>query len=198
MKVRQAGFTIVELLIVIIVISILTTVIVISYRGAQDRADTSARLAEMKEWQKIFIAYGAQYNRYPPYTGAPDGNASGADLGWCLGTGFPVTGSDTSAPRGSGNCRDLDGGLYKYYVNTQLNAELRKVSPSLPTGPRTPPSGRFMGPFMKYYMNLDGTNGNIEIFNMFKGTTCPDGTKTGYLYSSTGPITCVLPLDPLQ
>ena len=192
MKRSHYGFTIVELLIVIVVIAILATITVSAFNGIQARADTASRLSEQKAWQKHFEAYYATYGKFPPYLGSPDGDSSGADYGWCLGSGFPVTGTDTTAPRGTGNCRDLDGNYYKFYVNTQLNDELRKVG-SLPTGPRTPPgnNGRALGPYMKFYA------GNaVDIANIFKGSTCPTGTTPGYYYASFDSITCIVRVGP--
>lgn len=187
------GFTIIELVVVITVIAILATIAVASYNGTQIRADTTSRLNEMKAWEHLYRTYATKFGTYPRYTGSPDGNGGGGpDLGWCLGAGFPVTGSNNTPPRGSGNCRDLDGTTYKYYVNTQLNDELAKAG-KLPDGPRTPPDGRALGPYAKYY-----TAGNVEIINIFKGSTCPSGTTTGYYYSSFNTVTCTINLAPLE
>lgn len=49
---RQKGFTIVELLIVIVVIAILAAITVVAYNGIRQRAESSARLSEMSQLQR--------------------------------------------------------------------------------------------------------------------------------------------------
>jgi len=59
------GFTIVELLIVIVVIAILAAISVVAYNGIQQRAKNTQRIAAAKEWQKRIIAYTAANGTYP-------------------------------------------------------------------------------------------------------------------------------------
>lgn len=49
---QQKGFTIVELLIVIVVIAILAAITVVAYAGIRQRAESSARLSEMSQLQR--------------------------------------------------------------------------------------------------------------------------------------------------
>ena len=51
------GFTIVELLIVIVIIGVLAAITVVAYNGIQDRTANTTRIAEIKEWQKLFNMY---------------------------------------------------------------------------------------------------------------------------------------------
>lgn len=50
---QTTGFTIVELLIVIVVIGILAAITVVAYNGIQQRAKTSAILGSVDAWEKI-------------------------------------------------------------------------------------------------------------------------------------------------
>lgn len=50
------GFTIVELLVVIVVISILSTIIVLAYTGVQTKATNASRLNEISTWDTLFQA----------------------------------------------------------------------------------------------------------------------------------------------
>lgn len=73
------GFTIVELLIVIVVIGILATITIIAYNGVQARANNASRMGEFNQWRKSFELYKTLNGTYPTM----------ADGGYCLGTGFP-------------------------------------------------------------------------------------------------------------
>ncbi len=182
MNARRSGFTIVELLIVVVIIAVLATITIVAFSSVTARADATSRLSEMKAWEKLYKLYAAAYGQFPAYPGSPDGDSTGADMGYCLGTGFPDRDST-----GRGNCRDLSGVFYQYDVNTTLNNELSKVG-SLPKGIRTSPGADALGPFAKYH-----TGGNVIIFNIFKGgTTCPAGTGTGYVYPGNAAITCFI------
>jgi prepilin-type N-terminal cleavage/methylation domain-containing protein len=62
---RNSGFTIVELLIVIVVIAILATISIVSYTGIQNRAKASAAQANAVSVQKAAEAYYAENGSYP-------------------------------------------------------------------------------------------------------------------------------------
>lgn len=83
---RQSGFTIVELLIVIVIIGILAAITVVAYNGIQERAQNTQRVTAAKEWQRVITMYVAANGKYP---------LSG---GWhsCLGSGYE-TDWDTNA-----------------------------------------------------------------------------------------------------
>lgn len=51
---KQSGFTIVELLIVIVVIAILATIAIIAYNGIQERSRASAIASDIKQLDKAF------------------------------------------------------------------------------------------------------------------------------------------------
>ncbi len=70
---KQRGFTIVELLIVIVVIAILAAITIVAYNGIQNRAKTTSAQAAASNVQKKIEAYNAAVGSYP--TGAADGNA---------------------------------------------------------------------------------------------------------------------------
>jgi prepilin-type N-terminal cleavage/methylation domain-containing protein len=62
---HQTGFTIVELLIVIVVIGILAAITIVAYNGIQTRAQNTQRVTAAKEWQKIITAYTGSNGKYP-------------------------------------------------------------------------------------------------------------------------------------
>lgn len=74
---KSSGFTIVELLIVIVVIAILAAISIVAYNGIQQRANNNARIANASNSVKLLSAYIATYGQYPLL----EGNS-------CIGNGF--------------------------------------------------------------------------------------------------------------
>src|SRR6478735_9272751 len=72
---HRHGFTIVELLIVIVVIAILASITVVAYSGIQVRARDSQRLSDINAIAKALELYKTQNGQYPVAVG----NSSG---GW--------------------------------------------------------------------------------------------------------------------
>ena len=68
MQKNKSGFTIVELLIVIVVIAILAAVTIVAYNGVQQRARDSARYTIAKSIIKALELYKADNGSYPPHT----------------------------------------------------------------------------------------------------------------------------------
>jgi prepilin-type N-terminal cleavage/methylation domain-containing protein len=64
--VEDRGFTLVEILIVIVILGILSTVVVFSVRGITDRGDDSANQADERTLISAQEAYFAQNGRYAP------------------------------------------------------------------------------------------------------------------------------------
>lgn len=152
---NQTGFTIVELLIVIVVIAILAAITIVAYNGIQNRANNSARYSEIKAWAKHFELYKTQEGAYP----------SMATGGYCLGSNFPVGGG------GLARCRDFNGTGVSSYLqsnNDPLMTELQKVSSSLPSGLRAGVNGT-IGPYADY------SSSQISLTEVINGTPadCP-------------------------
>ena len=76
------GFTIFELLIVIVVIGILAAVTIVTFNGVADRANNVSRMLEMRQWRQLFLLYKAANGTYPALS-TGYGN-------YCLGSGFPT------------------------------------------------------------------------------------------------------------
>lgn len=73
------GFTIVELLIVIVVISILASITVVAYTGIQDQARDSKRRSDAAAIAKAITAWSIQTGKLPSETGG--GHLQGGE-GW--------------------------------------------------------------------------------------------------------------------
>jgi prepilin-type N-terminal cleavage/methylation domain-containing protein len=70
---QQSGFTIVELLIVIVVIAILATITVVAYNGIQARARDSHRLQDITSVYQALLLYYTDNGSYP-VTATPFGD----------------------------------------------------------------------------------------------------------------------------
>ena len=74
----ERGFTIVELLIVIVVIGILAAIVIVAYNGVQNSAKSQSANAAASNVQKKIEAYNAAVSSYP--TGAANASAFAALL----------------------------------------------------------------------------------------------------------------------
>ncbi|MGH7217820.1 MAG: prepilin-type N-terminal cleavage/methylation domain-containing protein [Candidatus Microsaccharimonas sp.] len=66
---KQAGFTIVELLIVVVVIAILAAITIVSFSGIQQQAKVTSIVDAAGKSQRMIMAYIAKNGTYP-YTGS--------------------------------------------------------------------------------------------------------------------------------
>lgn len=80
MWVKQKGFTIVELLIVIVVIAILAAISVGVYNGVQERAQNTKTVAAVRSYLTALEIFRSDYGAYPSQT-----NVSGIGFYNCLG-----------------------------------------------------------------------------------------------------------------
>ena len=113
----RRGFTIVELLVVIVVIGILAAITVVAYNGIQKRARNVSVINAASEYRTILMAYAALNGQYP------GGNLA---VGYCLGSGYADYNSD-----GVGDCVTVGSGIY-VSENSSYNAMLKTIVASLP------------------------------------------------------------------
>ena len=69
---KQIGFTIVELLIVIVVIAILAAITIVAYNGIQQRANDAQADAGLNQIKKALEIYRADNGSYPSVCGGGD------------------------------------------------------------------------------------------------------------------------------
>lgn len=169
---KSRGFTIVELLIVIVVIGILAAITIVAFNGIQDRARATQITSVVTQYQKALAAYAADKGAYP------------LDTTSCLGDGYP---SDQcwSGPSGART------------KNTAFNDALRPYMNNLSTLPSTdlyPYLGNQRGGVLFDYntaRTLDGgAAGTLPYILVYylKSDRCSVGkpfAKSGVNYSST-------------
>ncbi|MBM3210320.1 type II secretion system protein [Candidatus Saccharibacteria bacterium] len=95
-KTKQSGFTIVELLIVIVVIAILAAITIVAYNGIQNRAKTSSAQSLASNVAKKAEAFNTIESSYPANN--TSFNATGAPAESRLDDAAAVTGSTTALP----------------------------------------------------------------------------------------------------
>lgn len=116
------GFTIVELLIVIVVIAILAAITVVSYNGITSRARYTQIAQVVNEYVKVLALYKIDHGQYPAF-----GNPG--MTGYCIGKGYPNYDSDPQ-----GDCiNDMDFADFNFNENDDLNADLAAYFPQLAT-----------------------------------------------------------------
>lgn len=76
MKSRGSGFTIVELLIVIVVIGILAAITIVAFNGVQSRARTSQVNSTLSNYKKAMQAYKVRVGELPPTGDAWNGDTN--------------------------------------------------------------------------------------------------------------------------
>lgn len=79
-KARSSGFTIVELLIVIVVIGILAALVVVTYNGIQQKARDTERKTDINAIHGQLEAYNAQNGKYPTKANVNDATWRGTNM----------------------------------------------------------------------------------------------------------------------
>ena len=86
----SSGFTIVELLIVIVVIAILAAITIVAFNGVTARANTSSAEAAASTVAKKAEAYNAEQSSYPASSGALTNSSDAAKPWYVTGTTFSL------------------------------------------------------------------------------------------------------------
>lgn len=114
---KNRGFTIVELLIVIVVIGILAAITIVAYNGVQNRAHTTTAQSAAKEYANKAEVYAADNSGTYPALSVLTGAASSET--YALSSGIQ-TANDNTAPTKTNPveytlCPGNDGVIVSYY-----------------------------------------------------------------------------------
>jgi prepilin-type N-terminal cleavage/methylation domain-containing protein len=113
---KSFGFTIVELLIVIVVIAILATITITAFNGVQARATTSRTVQSGSSYAQALLAYYSLNGTYPALS---SGNG-----GACLGANYSDRNND-----GVGDCGET---AFPVQVDPTFNTALKTILSALP------------------------------------------------------------------
>lgn len=164
------GFTVVEVMLVVAVVVILSTIGIVAYQGTVKRSRNATKLTEIKEWQKSFIQYKSTHNgKYPAM----------ADGGYCLGVSFT-----------NGRCNEYDSGTNFYTEIDSVNLMNELYSYDPPTNYPRIPVNELNGPYAVF------SDGSVQLVTIMEGDAndCPDGTH--YLNDDgKGAVRCHITLE---
>ncbi|OGL34524.1 hypothetical protein A3F64_02435 [Candidatus Saccharibacteria bacterium RIFCSPHIGHO2_12_FULL_42_8] len=154
------GFTIVELLIVIVIIGILASLVIIAYSGIQDRANNQQTESAVNAYRKALVQYATNNGSYPVNATSCLGEPAYTSC-WPAGTNAtfnnairPYLGNTNPLPRpstqlltyigtraGGGYMYDttktIDGQPHYYYIVYVLKGLGKCTLPGLLSGPWT-------------------------------------------------------------
>ncbi|HEY0965041.1 MAG TPA: prepilin-type N-terminal cleavage/methylation domain-containing protein [Candidatus Saccharimonadales bacterium] len=188
---RKLGFTIVELLVVIVVIAILAAVSIFAYNGVQTRAENAKTLAAIDQYAKALRIYKTNTGDYPL--------AGGGFQYGCIAE--------------SGSCGMVGGtagtdcaGVANSSVNTTLNTAIKTVVANIPAVSEQTlqcQNKSVKGALYVMYGNFYGPDiRNGYIIYYLKGNqqcTTPGGSKLvnpdGRIYYATDTTRCVIQFD---
>jgi len=124
-----SGFTIVELLVVIVVIGILAAITIVSFSGVRNRAENAQIVAMVRQYTQALAAYTTTNDAYPP---VPSQATPGADDRICLGVGYEDTDSDTIPDCGNSDYPSIEYAPFNNAMRTLVTLPSVNTN-SLPT-----------------------------------------------------------------
>lgn len=142
---NRKGFTIVELLIVVVVIAILASITIVAYSGIRASAEKASTLVAVRSYIQALTAYRAGEGSYPTTST------------YCLGSGYTDRTSD-----GVADCRWGSGNVNTNAAFNTTLAKYTKVTASIAQIPVTSGSAGVVG---MYFMNdsLGRLDGNPQL-----------------------------------
>lgn len=199
MQKSRTGFTIIELLVVIVVIALLAAVSIVAYVGIQDRARNTALLSGMDAVEKALQLYATANGSYPKPTDLPgqSGQGNGYYSYACIqptATGWPARGGLTSSQcwLSAGSQPSYAG--YSTVVQQALLSQVSAIPDTSNFITQYDASTSFRGIIYQYFSDPTAAlpRGQVVLFYLIKGDqACGRGQK-----AVIGPMTqCAIVLQ---
>lgn len=136
-KTLNKGFTIVELLIVVVVIAILATITIVGFNGIQNRTQNTKTESTVAQYRKMLIAYASEKRSYPDESSAclgemsdyPDGCFSGAPNA-TFNTNLKSWLNTSTHPAPNTECLSMYGGCRRAAAFSRLGWSLDGSTPN--------------------------------------------------------------------
>ncbi len=201
----RAGFTLLELLIVIAIIAILAGIILSVFRGVQNQANKVSAVSDMRNAKVAVIGYYNDYQKYPLNTlqanagtsglgdtvyGDPGGQYSSADL-------FDILRAVADNNQNQNNVLNPSQTVYWSGEFTKSATKPRSgiTTQDVTVAGNTIPKGSFVDPWgNSYFFYFDADkDGDLSLIighyyqNMPVGTVTPGRPPLGFAVSSMGP-----------
>ncbi len=197
---QKLGFTIVELMVIIIVIGILAAMGAMYWHGVQERAFNSRIQHDMTTYESAFKLYASQEKEYPavPALGRyclGTSGLTGAEVNATTGSSLPTSTTAGGVTATSYFCRDLSSVATRHAAYPPLSRDLASVA-SVSQGSD---HAKYLvdhdtgGVFVDYSGSASATT--IGIFGFIKGTDCPSGTLPEWADPSGSKALCKIILD---
>lgn len=182
---RQSGFTIVELLIVIVVIGILAALVLNAFSGVQTKAANTQTMEAVGAYVKGIKAYGIDKGVYPPIAGTVGCLGSPFTNGWCAS----LNGSSTA-------CNGYGTAGTDPAFNTAIKQYMGQTLP-LTSSQQISCGGSPYGG--AYYYNPAPNTVTIVVFLNGNIATCPSigGVTNSYRYQQDSVTACAYLFPPL-
>lgn len=169
---NRKGFTIVELLIVIVVIGILAAITIVAYNGIQERAHQTKTVSALSEYAKAFAAYAVDHDNYPPSPSCLGDTQGAANVKSCI---------NPSGVNGTA-CFSLGTGYQREEFVDAMKPYLGETMPMVGQGSYSCGGTRYAGGY--YYKTVS----NVAYFYVFFNANLAACPVIGGLQLSVDPI----------
>lgn len=197
------GYTIIEVIIIVVVIGILAGIVYGAYGVVTRDAFNSRVISDMTAYRNGFELYASQENEYPavPRSGTyclGTGGMTGEeinDLGYA-GTPLPTSLTAQGTTEISYYCRDLGAVATRHSNYPPLSRELQTIVELKQRGQ----SGEYLvdpytGGIYVHYGGADADNVVLRLFGWFKGDECPSETTVSWSSTEYQKSLCFMELE---
>jgi prepilin-type N-terminal cleavage/methylation domain-containing protein len=195
MKRPQFGFTMPELIIIIVVIGILASILTPMWFGALQSTRDKARETDVRTWAATFENYKGRFGTYPV---VPASDAASDNIYACLS---PVSSSPTNS-----RCANFSGSLGQYLESstgdtastnwTSIKTAAAKIG-TVPPNASPPLGSSYAGPFVKLRTTTVTTATEVDTtvyaeFITFFENNCPSDFTPEILPNSDTTLSAIL------